>query len=85
MPRVCAFTKKHTHSGWSRSEKGARRDGGVGNKIKGRTKRMIRPNLRKVRCLIDGEPKRVWVSTEAIKCGLVVKPFRVAAPAKAKA
>lgn len=81
MPRVCHFTGKKTTSGWTRSEKGARRDGGVGNKIKGRTKRAIRPNLRKVRCLVDGEPKCVWVSTAAMKRGLVVKPYRVPADA----
>ena len=85
MPRTCVFTGKKTQSGWTRSEKGARRDGGVGNKIKGRTKRQIRPNLRKVRCLVDGEAKNVWVSTEAIKRGLVVKPYRVAAKTKVKA
>lgn len=86
MSRVCVFTGKKTRSGWTRAEKGARRDGGVGNKIKGRNKRMVRPNLKKVRAVVDGEVKSVWVSTRALKSGLVVKPFRVpadkAAPAK---
>ena len=74
MPRVCAFTGRRTVAGWTKSEKGKRKDGGVGNKVKGRTKRAVKPNLRKVRTLIDGEPKRVYVSTRAIKSGLVVKP-----------
>ena len=81
MPRVCVFTGRKTHSGWTKAEKGARRDGGVGNKIKGRTKRMVKPNLKKLRCLVDGEIKSVWVSTRAIKSGLVIKPLRVKAAA----
>ncbi len=81
MPRVCVFTNRHTRSGWTKAEKGAVRDGGVGNKVKGRTKRLIRPNLRKIKALIDGEVKSVWVSTKAMKCGLVVKPLRTKKPA----
>ncbi len=83
MSHVCFFTGKKTETGWVRAEKGARRDGGVGNKIKGRTKRKVKPNLKKLRILVDGEVKRVWVSTEAIKRGLVVKPIKVKAAAKA--
>ena len=85
MPRVCHFTNKRTTVGWIRAEKGARRDGGVGNKIKGRSKRKVLPNLKKIRCVIDGEIKSVYASTRAIKRGLVVKPFRVPAETKAKA
>ena len=78
MPHVCYFTGRKSQSGWTKAEKGAVRDGGVGNKIKGRTKRRVKPNLRKLRCVIDGQIKSVWVSTRAIKSGLVVKPSRVA-------
>lgn len=83
MPRVCVFTGRKTQSGWKKAEKGSVRSGGVGNKIKGRTKRAIKPNLKKIRCVIDGEVKSVWVSTRAIKKGLVVKPLRVKAAASA--
>lgn len=76
MPRVCAFTGRHTSSGWQKAEKGAVRNGGVGNKVKSRTKRLIRPNLRKVKAVVDGEIKSIWVSTKAMKSGLVVKPKR---------
>ena len=81
MPRVCVFTGRKSRTGWFKAEKGARRDGGVGNKVKGRTKRMVKPNLKKLRCLVDGEVRSVWVSTRAIKAGLVVKPSRVKATA----
>lgn len=76
MPRVCHFTGRHTSSGWTKAQKGKIRDGGVGNKVKGRTKRLIRPNLRKVKALVNGEVKSIWVSTKAMKCGLVEKPKR---------
>jgi large subunit ribosomal protein L28 len=77
MPRVCHFTGKKTQVGWKRAEKGARRDGGVGNKIKGRTKRKVKPNLKKLRVVIDGEIQKVWVSTRALKRGLIQKPLAV--------
>ena len=85
MPRVCHFTGLKSTSGWTKSEKGARCDGGVGNKVKGRTKRRIRPNLKKLRIMVDGAPKSVWVSTSAIKRGWVIKPPKVKAAVKAVA
>ena len=85
MSHVCYFTGKKATSGWTRSEKGKRRDGGVGNKIKGRTKRALKSNLKKLRILVDGEIKRVWVSTSAIKSGLVVKPLKYKVKAKVAA
>ncbi len=85
MSHVCFFTGKKTETGWVRAEKGARRDGGVGNKIKGRTKRKVKPNLKKLRILVDGVVRTEWVSTSAIKAGLVVKPLKVKTAAKAVA
>ncbi|OJG26615.1 50S ribosomal protein L28 [Enterococcus caccae] len=35
------------------------------------TKRTVKPNLQKVRVLIDGKPKKVWVSTRALKSGKI--------------
>jgi large subunit ribosomal protein L28 len=84
MPRECVFTGRRARGGWTKAEKGARRDGGVGNKIKGRTKRLVKPNLKKLRIVIDGEVQNVWVSTKAMRQGLVVKPMRVKVAAKAK-
>jgi large subunit ribosomal protein L28 len=37
----------------------------------------VLPNLKKLRVMIDGEPKKVWVSTRAIKAGWVVKPPKI--------
>ena len=36
-----------------------------------RTKRTFKPNLQKVRILVDGKPKKVWVSARALKSGKV--------------
>jgi large subunit ribosomal protein L28 len=71
----CHFTGRQSVAGWKKAEKGRRKDGGVGNKVKSRTKRRIKPNLRKVKCMVDGEVRRIWVSTRAIKSGLVIKPM----------
>ena len=37
------------------------------------TRRAQKPNLQKVRILVDGKPKRVWVSTKALKSGKVTR------------
>ena len=35
--------------------------------------RSWKPNLQKVRILVDGKPKRVWVSARALKSGKVTR------------
>ena len=75
MPRVCPFTGKKTRAGRQITRRGkAKYLGGVGRKITGKTTRKFRPNLQKVRAVIDGKPVRITVSTQAIKMGLIVKP-----------
>jgi large subunit ribosomal protein L28 len=77
MPRVCHFTGKKTTTGRQYTHRGkAKYLGGVGTKVTGRTKRKFKPNLQKVRALIDGRIQRIRVSTKAIKMGLVVKPAK---------
>ena len=44
-----------------------------GNKRSNSTRRAWKPNLQKVRILVDGKPKRVWVSTKALKSGKVTR------------
>jgi large subunit ribosomal protein L28 len=75
MPRVCYFTGKRTRSGRSISRRGkAKYLGGVGRKVTGKTKRMFRPNIQRVRAVVDGKVCRIKVSAKAIRMGLVVKP-----------
>ncbi|HDJ5829063.1 50S ribosomal protein L28, partial [Staphylococcus aureus] len=37
------------------------------------TKRRWNANLQKVRILVDGKPKKVWVSARALKSGKVTR------------
>jgi large subunit ribosomal protein L28 len=77
MSRVCHFTGKRTISGKSISRRGkAKRQGGVGKKVTGVTKRKFKPNVQKVRAVIDGKVRRVRVSAKAIRMGLITKPLR---------
>ena len=36
-----------------------------------KTKRAVKPNLQKVTILVNGKPKKVWVSARALKSGKV--------------
>lgn len=75
MARVCYFTGKKTKVGRKYTRRGkAKYLGGVGRKVTGKTKRKFKPNVQKVRVLLDGQPVRLSVSTKAIRDGLVVKP-----------
>jgi large subunit ribosomal protein L28 len=77
MPRVCYFTGKKTTFGNQITHRGkAKYLGGVGTKITGITARKFRPNIQKVRAVIDGQIVRIKVSAKAIKAGLIVKPVR---------
>jgi len=78
MAKTCVFTGKKAVYGNRKKYRGkAKYLGGVGKKILGTSRRKFRPNLQKVRCVIDGVVKRVWVSAAAIRSGLVVKPVKV--------
>jgi large subunit ribosomal protein L28 len=77
MSRVCHFTGKRTRSGRQYTRRGkAKYLGGVGRKVTSRTKRKFKPNVQKVRAVIDGKPVRLTVSAKAIRNGLVVKPLK---------
>ena len=77
MPRVCYFTGKKTTFGNQITHRGkAKYLGGVGTKITGITARTFKPNIQKVRAVIDGQVVRIKVSAKAIKAGLIVKPVR---------
>jgi len=75
MPRVCHFTGKKTRFGHKVTHRGkAKYLGGVGTKITGISSRKFRPNIQKVRAVINGRICRIKVSTKAIRMGLVTKP-----------
>jgi len=73
MPRVCHFTGRKTISGRRILYRGKPKyQGGIGLNISGISKRKFKPNLQRVRAMVDGVPQRIRVSTKAIKQGLVV-------------
>ena len=75
MSRVCHFTGKRTVAGRSISRRGkAKYLGGVGRKVTGISKRKFKPNIQKVRAIVDGKVCRIRVSAKAIRMGLVQKP-----------
>lgn len=78
MSKVCYFTGKRTQFGNKIARSGAAvKKGGFGLHISGKTRRTFKPNLQKMQILDeDGVPRRVNVSTRAIKNGLVTKPLK---------
>lgn len=59
MARKCYVTGKSPKSGNNRSH------------ALNKTKRTWGVNVQKVRILVDGKPKKVWVSARALKSGIV--------------
>ena len=75
MSRECFFTGKRTISGRSIARRGkAKHLGGVGKRVTGSTKRKFKPNIQRVRAVVNGKVCRIKVSAKAIRMGLVQKP-----------
>jgi large subunit ribosomal protein L28 len=52
----------------------AKKEGGVGRKITGKTRRTFKPNLQRIRAVVNGKVQRIKVCTRCIKGDKVVKP-----------
>lgn len=77
MSRECYFTGKKTVFGNSITRRGkAKRLGGVGKKVTGVSRRKFKPNIQKVRAVVNGKVRRVRVSAKAIRMGLIQKPVK---------
>ena len=75
MSRRCEMCGKATSFGRQYSRRGkAKRDGGVGVKITGKSRRTFKPNIQRVRAVVDGEAKRIKVCTSCLTSGKVQKP-----------
>ena len=59
MAKVCYVTGRKARSGKTRSH------------AMNASKRKFKANLQKVTILVDGQPKKVWVSARALKSGKV--------------
>ena len=77
MARKCPLTGKKTIFGRSITRRGkAKYLGGVGRKTTGIALREFKPNIQKVRAVVNGKVTRIRVSTKAIRMGLISKPLR---------
>jgi len=77
MSRVCEICGKKTASGRKIARRGrAKRLGGVGIKTTGVTNRKFKPNIQKVKALIDGRRRTIKVCTQCIKHGKVTKAVK---------
>ena len=75
MGKTCVISGAGPRSGRRYKRRGmVRRKGGAGAKIVGKTLRMIKPNLQRVKVIdANGTVKRVWVSARMIKAGKITK------------
>jgi large subunit ribosomal protein L28 len=77
MARVCSICNKRTEGGNIVARRGLpKKKGGVGLRCTGRTMRKFKPNIQKVRALVDGVPTRVKLCTRCLKGGKVLKATR---------
>jgi len=74
MANVCEYCGKKTAFGIKYARRGAaKRKGGSGAKISGKTSRTFQPNLQQLRAVVDGTVRRVTVCTSCIQKGRVQK------------
>jgi large subunit ribosomal protein L28 len=77
MGQQCAITGKKPVLGNKYTHRGkAKYLGGVGTKVTGVTKRKFKPNLQRVKVVIDGQVKTIRVAASVIRSGMVVKPVK---------
>ena len=73
--RRCAVCGKGAIRGQQITRRGlAKKAGGVGRKITGRSKRSYQPNLQRVRAVVEGKVLRIKVCASCLRLGRVQKP-----------
>ena len=74
MSAVCDICGKRPRVGNKVKRRGlAKYKGGVGRRVLRRTKRRYKPNLQRVRAIVNGAPKRLRVCTQCIRSRKVTK------------
>ena len=83
MARTCDFCGKGTASGAQIARRGLpKKQGGIGLRITGRTKRKFKANIQRVTGMVNGERKRIKICGRCMKAGKLVRPrVKKAAPA----
>jgi large subunit ribosomal protein L28 len=74
MSRSCEICGKRTEVGYKIKRRGlAKRKGGVGRKITGRTKRKFKANIQSIKANVKGSIKKIKVCTRCLNSSKVVK------------
>lgn len=77
MSKICEVCGKKPVAGRTIIRRGMpKKKGGVGLKITGITARRFLPNLKNVRAIVNGTPKRLTVCVKCLKAGKVVKSVK---------
>ena len=77
MGMHCRICQKKPMRGNQKTYRGkAKYLGGVGKKITGISKRVYKPNLQRIKVVIDGEVQTIRVAVSAIRSGLITKPIK---------
>ena len=75
MARVCDFCQKGTESGAQVARRGLpKKQGGIGLRITGRTKRKFKANIQRVTGVVNGKRQRVKICGRCIKVGKLIRP-----------
>lgn len=74
MSKICLICGKKPVAGRTIKRRGlSKKKGGVGLKTTGVNIRRFMPNLKTVRAIVDGSPKRIRVCVKCLKAGKVKK------------
>ncbi len=84
VSRSCELCGKKTQFGNKVAIRGLpKRTGGIGLKTTGIMRRTFKPNIQRIRVVINGAVRRMKVCTSCLKAGKVQKPVKRQIPAKA--
>ncbi len=75
MSRKCEICGRATTIGNKITRRGlAKAKGGVGIKITGKSRRTFKPNIQRIRAVVDGHVRRLKICTRCMKKGRYQKP-----------
>ena len=83
MSRMCEICGKKTMYGNKVATRGLPKSvGGIGLKTTGIVRRHFKPNIQRIRAMVNGSVRRIKICTSCLKAGKVQKPLRRQAPEK---
>lgn len=78
MAYRCELCGKDVSFGRQYTKRGlAKKKGGNGRKVTGKSARKFKPNVQRIRAMVDGTTKRVKLCTKCLKSGRVQKPVKM--------